>query len=321
MNKPFVVGIAYLIFVTAIAEILDYYISGLSSIIWALIIGLVLGNIFNLNNKWPQALTFGEKNILSWAIVLLGLQMDFRVATSFLWLFPILIVMIVVSIFLGEKLGNKFGIGKDCGLLVGAGNAICGTSAIAAIAPVIGAKPHQTAISISVIHVLGTLGLLAVPALVTVVNVNEESWGILTGGTLQAVGQAVGAGYAVGKHAGDVATIVKLSRVLMLGPVVLFLSIKAHKAGGKKGKLKFPKFILWFAVAILVGNFIPQHVTQVSENIQEYLLVLAMAAIGSKIFYKDLLVSGPKALKVGSIIFIFQIAFIALIIWLKQLYF
>ena len=323
MNKPFAFGIVYLVIVTVLAELVNQFISGLSSIIWAILLGLVLGNVFNLNKRWPQALKFGEKNVLGWAIILLGLQMDFSIIASYLWLLPILAIMIFISIFLGEKLGPKFGIEKECGILLGAGNAICGTSAIAAIAPVIKAKPHQTGVSISVIHLLGTLGLLAIPALLPLVSLSNESWGIMTGGTLQAVGQAIGGGYAVNGQAGEIATIVKLSRVLMLGPVALLLSLRMHKKGNSSERPKLPLFIVFFVVAVLVGNFIPMNtaVLNACDGIQHYLLVFAMAAIGSKIFYKDLLVSGPKALKVGTLIFIFQIAFIGLVIFLKHLYF
>jgi len=323
MNKPLIFGIVYLVFITVLAETINNFVPGLSSIIWAILLGLVLGNVFNLNKHWPKALAFGEKNVLSLAIILLGMQMDFTSIGSFLWLIPVLIIMIFISIFLGEKLGPKFGIMKECGILLGAGNAICGTSAIAAIAPIVKAKPFQTGISISVIHLLGTLGLLAIPVLLPLLNLSNNTWGIMTGGTLQAVGQAVGAGYAVNSSAGEVATIVKLTRVLMLGPVALLLSLRMRKADTNQERPKFPRFILWFVLAVLIGNFIPVNVAVLDacNGIQHYLLVFAMAAIGSKIFYKDLLVSGPKALKVGTIIFAFQIGFIALTLWLKQLYF
>jgi uncharacterized integral membrane protein (TIGR00698 family) len=318
MNKPFTIGIAYLLLVTLLAFVLDHYVSMLGTILWALILGLLLGNLFNLKEKFPKALAFGEKHLLNGAIILLGLQMNFMSITSYLWLIPILILMIGLSIFLGKFFAPKFGVDKECGILLGAGNAICGTSAIATLAPVIQAKNYQTAISISVIHLLGTLGLLAIPFLVTVLNFEDETWGIITGGTFQAVGQAVGAGYTVNAVAGEVATIVKLSRVLMLAPVVLFFTLGSKK-NGNSGKVKFPKFIIGFIVAVVLGNFVPQlnDIEYIAQT-QDVLLVIAMAAIGTKIFYKDLLVSGPKALKLGTFIFIFQILFIALFIFIKN---
>jgi uncharacterized integral membrane protein (TIGR00698 family) len=322
MNKPFYLGLFYIATLTFIAYVLGDLVAGLSNIIWALLLGLVAGNLFNLNKRIPKALVFGEKQLLAGAIILLGFQLDVMVIQNYIWMLPILIVMIILSMMLGIKLAPRFGIDKECGLLLGAGNAICGTSAIATLAPVINAKNYQTAVSISVIHVLGTVALLAIPVIIPVLPIEDESWGIITGGTFQAVGQAIGAGYTVSLSAGEVATIIKLTRVLMLAPVVLFFTLKNKKESKSSSKVKFPLFIYGFIGAIIVGNFINElpFVSTIS-SIQEILLVAAMVAIGSKIFYKDLLVSGPKAFKLGLFIFIFQIGFISMFIWVKQILF
>ena len=92
--------------------------------------------------------------------------------------------------------------------------------------------------SISVIHVLGTVALLAIPVLIPILPIENESWGIITGGTFQAVGQAIGAGYTVSLSAGEVATIIKLSRVLMLAPVVLYFTLKNKKTSPSSSKGK-----------------------------------------------------------------------------------
>lgn len=322
MNKPFFIGLLYIVIITLTAYLLGDLVAGFSTIIWALLLGLIAGNVLNLKERIPKALLFGEKQLLAGAIILLGFQLDFTVIQNYLWMLPVLIVMITLSMLLGIKLAPRFGIDKECGLLLGAGNAICGTSAIATLAPVINAKNYQTAVSISVIHVLGTVALLAIPFLIPVLPIEDESWGIITGGTFQAVGQAIGAGYTVSLSAGEVATIIKLSRVLMLAPVVLFFTFKNKKEKSATQNVKFPLFIYGFIAAIAIGNFTNEipYMSTISD-LQEVLLVAAMVAIGSKIFYKDLLVSGPKALKLGLFIFIFQIGFISLFIGVKQILF
>ena len=320
MNKSFVLGLGYIIATSLLASFLADVTVGFSPIIWALILGLIAGNVFHLNKHIPKALVFGEKQLLAGAIILLGFQLKFAVIQSFLWILPVLAVMIVLSIVLGFKLAPRFGIDKECGLLLGAGNAICGTSAIATLAPIIKAKNYQTAISISVIHVLGTLALLAIPLLVPILKLENETWGVITGGTFQAVGQAVGAGYTVGTEAGDIATIIKLIRVLLLAPVVLFFSFRNKKQGEGQQIVKLPLFIFGFIATILIGNLFPvSSLVDLTEDLQDWLLIGAMVAIGSKIFYKDLIVSGPKALKLGLFIFAFQIAFIAATIGVKHL--
>ncbi len=322
MNKPFILGLFYIAAITIIAYSFGDLIMGFSTIIWALLLGLILGNIFNLNKRIPKALVFGEKQLLAGAIILLGFQLDVMVIQNYLWMLPILIVMIIISIVMGIKLAPRFGIDKDCGLLLGAGNAICGTSAIATLAPVINAKNYQTAVSISVIHVLGAVALLAIPILIPILPIEDESWGIITGGTFQAVGQAIGAGYSVSLSAGEVATIIKLTRVLMLAPVVLFFTLRSKTDSQSSSKVKFPLFIYGFIIAIIIGNFMNELPFMSSiAYAQEVLLVAAMVAIGSKIFYKDLLISGPKAFKLGLFIFIFQIGFISMFIWAKQILF
>ena len=321
MKKPFVLGILYLIGATVLSYALNEVAGFLSNIIWALLLGMLFGNVFNLKKSIGSGLTFGEKKVLTWAIVLMGLQMSITDLTGLAWMIPVLMLMIFLSIWLAEKLAPRFGIRDTCGILIGAGNAICGSSAIAAISPVVKSEPYETGVSISVIHLLGTLGMLIIPALSGIFPLNDEIWGILSGGTLQAVGQAVAGGYAVSETAGETATIIKMTRILFLGPVVILLSYRFSKAQpletGKK--IAFPFFILGFVGMVILSNVInlPETVLSGAKQTERFFLTFAMAAIGSKIYYRDLLLKGFRVLKLGTLIFIVQILLITAVILVK----
>lgn len=139
------------------------------------------------------------------------------------------------------------------------------------------------------------------------------------GSTLQAVGHAVAAGKALGDVSGQMATLIKLSRVALLGPVLFLLAIfmNAHnrKNGFESAKQKFsiPFFLYGFALALILANSVslPTSIIDQAKDIETGLLIIAMAALGANIRFSDLLTFGPRALAYGVVIFGFQIALMA----------
>lgn len=318
MKKTFIIGVLYLLSLTILAMAINNWTNNvLGEVVIALLLGIIAANTMPFTNRWEKAITYGEKKVLGWAIGLMGLQLSFVQVQSMLWLIPVLIIMIILSLYLGEKLAVAFGCGDKCGMLIGAGNAICGSSAIAAISPVIKSEPYETGVSISVIQILGTVGMLAIPALASVIPLEDDTvWGVLSGGTLQAVGQAIAGGFAVSESAGETATVLKMTRVLMLLPVVLYFSFRFRDKSDAGRKLKFPSFILVFVALMVVSNVVDLHedIRNYASGAQDFLLTYAMVSIGNKIHYKDLMVKGVKALKLGSFIFLIQLALFILVL-------
>ncbi len=289
----------------------------------ALILGLLLANIFKLSPKLTPGFQFSEKKVLGWAIALMGLQLSFAKLSISWWLAPVILLAMVVAISIGYRIATRFGVFSSCGYMMGVGTAVCGASAIAAVSPFLKSQPHETGVAIGVVNVLGTLGMLILPALALALGFGDEETGVLIGGSLHAVGQVVGAGYAVNEVTGEIATFVKLGRVLMLGPVVLFTALLMHsKSGSLERKKVLPGFIIVFLVLLLVTNLfnLPTEVTSTVKLIDKALLTIAMAGIGLQIRVRDLIKQGPKALALGSIIFVVQIGLMLAFVYGQKLF-
>jgi uncharacterized integral membrane protein (TIGR00698 family) len=304
-------GLLLTIAIAAVAFGLTYFFALGTLEINALIIGFVLANAFKLNATLTPGIKFSEKKILGWAIALMGLQLSFAKLDLSWWLAPVIILAMLIAIGIGYRIATRFGVFASCGYMMGVGTAICGASAIAAVSPFLKTEAHETGVAIGVVNLLGTAGMVILPAAALALGFTNDEAGVLIGGSLQAVGQVVGAGYAMNEATGEIATLVKLGRVLMLGPVVLFTALIMHtKTQGVDRKKVLPAFILVFILLLIIANIftIPEPVLAGVKTADKALLAIAMAGIGLQIKLRDLLKQGPKALLLGSLIFAVQIS-------------
>ncbi len=321
INTSILWGIIYVSVIAVIAYFLDKFfpntiLDSLGAVTLAIIIGIALGNTPWIPSSFEAGVKFSEKKILAAAIALMGLQLNItQLGELGLAIIPVIVIMMAVSISIGIFLGPKMGVRKNFGALLGIGNAVCGSSAIAALAPLVTDKKEEIGISVGVVNLLGTVGLFILPPLAIALQLDDANSGLLTGGSLQAVGHAVAAGLSVSPEAGEIATLIKMGRVLMLGPAVIILGLvfgKGQSENGKKAKVNLPGFIIVFTVLMLLNSFVdlPKEFLSTVKTIDKWLLIIAMAAIGNRILFKDLKAQGPKALLLGIIIFIFQLAFL-----------
>src|SRR5213075_56102 len=207
---------------------------------------------------WTKGISFSARTLLEIAVVLLGAS----ISGALVWaLGPILLVgiAVVVAIALGSSyaLCRALGLPKKMSVLVACGNSICGNSAIAAVAPVIGARPEDIASSIAFTAVLGVVVVLGLPLLVPVLDLSLTQYGTLAGLTVYAVPQVLAATLPIGELSNQVGTVVKLVRVLMLGPVVLGLSLVAGRMRNASGasERRWPplrELVPWFIVGFLL---------------------------------------------------------------------
>src|SRR6476660_7103201 len=151
---------------------------------------------------------------------------------------------VVLALVAGFGIGRAAGLSPRLALLVSCGNAICGNSAIAAVAPVIGADREDVAASIALTAVLGVAVVLMLPLLIIPLGYSHYQYGVLAGLTVYAVPQVLAAAFAVSPLSGQVATVVKLARVLMLGPVVVFLSLRRRR--GATSATRATALLPWF---------------------------------------------------------------------------
>ena len=257
-------------------------------LVLAILIGTAVRTAWTPSHRWTAGIAFAAKPVLEVAIVLLGLTLDIPLL---LRAGPMLAVGIVLAV--GAALGAGFVLGRLLGLrwrlavLVAVGNAICGNSAIAAVAPVIGAEPDDVASSIAFTAVLGVVMVLALPLLIGPLVLSHYQFGVIAGLTVYAVPQVLAATLPVSELSGQVGTLVKLTRVLMLGPIVLGVSVALRRRGATSGApVKLGRLVPWFIVGFLLcaavraTGMVPMSVVNVARTMSAYLTIVAMAALG-----------------------------------------
>ncbi|MFC1456158.1 YeiH family protein [Microvirga arabica] len=274
----------------------------LEALVIAILIGTILRTHWTPGPHWAPGIGFSAKTLLEIAVMLLGASISFQAVLD-AGLALIIGIAVVVTLALGASyaLGRMLGLPKRMAVLVACGNAVCGNSAIAAVAPVIGAKPADVASSIAFTAILGVIVVLALPLLVPLIGLSTMQYGVLAGLTVYAVPQVLAATVPIGLVSTQIGTLVKLVRVLMLGPVVIGLSIFAgRQAEAPRARLSFSRLVPWFIVGFLslallrsLGA-IPESLLQIVMPVTTVLTVIAMAALGLGVDLKVLAKVGGR---------------------------
>jgi uncharacterized integral membrane protein (TIGR00698 family) len=274
----------------------------LEALVIAILLGTILRTLWAPDRRWAPGIGFSAKTLLEIAVMLLGASISFQaVLDAGLWL--IIGIAVVVALALGASyaLGRMLGLPKRMAVLVACGNAICGNSAIAAVAPVIGAKPADVASSIAFTAILGVIVVLTLPLLAPLIGLSVTQYGVLAGLTVYAVPQVLAATAPMGLVSTQLGTLVKLVRVLMLGPVVIALSLLAGKrTEGPKPNLAVSRLVPWFIIGFLglallrsLGA-IPEALLQIVMPVTTFLTVISMAALGLGVDLKVLAKVGGR---------------------------
>ncbi|MET0724607.1 MAG: putative sulfate exporter family transporter [Tardiphaga sp.] len=235
--------------------------SYVEALVLAILIGVAIRTLWSPGPRWLPGMDFSAKILLEIAVVLLGAALS---ASTVLALGPLLLVGIVVVVIFAIAssyvICRALGLRQKMAILIACGNSICGNSAIAAVAPVIGADSDDVASSIAFTAVLGVVVVLLLPLLVPLLQLSLTQYGVLAGLTVYAVPQVLAATLPIGALSNQVGTVVKLVRVLMLGPVVLGLSLAAGRLRDSDGsrdkgpanKLPLHQLVPWFIVGFLL---------------------------------------------------------------------
>jgi uncharacterized integral membrane protein (TIGR00698 family) len=312
--RRFSPGILLCIAITIVAIVLqavEVHFAGqtyLEALVLAILLGVVIRTAWTPAKRFVPGIAFSAKFLLEVAVVMLGASVS--VATV-LALGPILLVGIasVVAIALGSSfiICRGLGLPLRMAILIACGNSICGNSAIAAVAPVIGADGDDIAASISFTAVLGVVVVLTLPLLVPILQLSLTQYGVLAGLTVYAVPQVLAATLPIGALSNQVGTVIKLVRVLMLGPVVLGLSLLARdlradprldRANRRSPDLHelVPWFITGFLVVLIVRSLglIPQSVLPTVTHVAAILTTISMAALGLGVDVRVVAKSGMR---------------------------
>ncbi|WP_295190177.1 putative sulfate exporter family transporter [uncultured Brevundimonas sp.] len=259
----------------------------LEPLVLAILLGAAVRTAWTPDTRFKAGIDFSAKTLLEVAVVLLGASVSAATLSSLGVGFVLgIFALVALAIVVGFGVGRALGLNPRMALLVACGNAICGNSAIAAVAPVIDADGKEVAASIAFTAVLGVIVVLALPLLGGLIHLNGLQYGALAGLTVYAVPQVLAAAAPFGAVATQTGTVVKLVRVLMLGPVILALSLifRDRAPGAAKPGLSrlLPWFIIGFLIMIGLRSFdlIPQAALAPMAAASSLLTVVAMAALG-----------------------------------------
>ena len=257
----------------------------IEALVVALVLGMLIRFVWRPSATYEPGIRFAGKELLEVSVVLLGVSVDLPLLIRAGPALGIAIVaIVVVGLALGRVIARALGLEPRLATLVATGNAICGNSAIAAVAPVIGADAEDVASSIAFTAILGVIVVLGLPLLIPMLGLTHYQYGVLAGLTVYAVPQVLAAAFPVSALSGEVATLVKLVRVLMLGPVVLFFARRAREARGRAPSLA--TLVPWFIVGFLAlatlraSGVVPSSWVAPTRLVSTYLTIVAMAALG-----------------------------------------
>lgn len=303
-------GVLLCVAVTAAAWLLErgeaalFGKAWLEALVLAIVIGTIVRSLWTPAARWRPGIAFSAKYLLEVAVVLLGASVS---AATILHAGPVLLggiaLIVAVTILFGFTVGRLLGLPTRMALLVACGNAICGNSAIAAVAPVIDADSDDVAAAIAFTAVLGVGVVLGLPLLGMALGMNAIAYGAFAGLTVYAVPQVIAATVPIGSAAVQMGTLVKLVRVLMLGPVCLVLALAMRRPATDEAatvSLSFGRLVPWFIIGFLVlvacrsFGFVPQAAIVPVGKVATMLTVVSMAALGLGVDIRSVAKAGGR---------------------------
>lgn len=271
----------------------------IESLVLAILIGMAVRSCFHLPASLEAGIQFCAKTVLEVAVVLLGASISLSaIEDAGLTLVVAIMVIVALSLIGSYAIGRLAGLPPRIATLVACGNSICGNSAIAAAAPVIHAKPDEIASSIAFTAVLGVALVLALPLFQAPLSLGAADYGVFAGLTVYAVPQVLAATAPAGLISVQTGTLVKLIRVLMLGPVIATLSVLHGRSEG--GKLCWSKMVPWFIIgfaalmALRSADMIPQTALAPISATSGILTIVSMAALGLSVDVRSIRKSGTR---------------------------
>lgn len=259
------------------------------ALVIAILLGVAIRSFWQPSKLWSAGIKFSANTLLEIAVVLLGASISLgAIVASGPALLSGIVATVVVALAVSYAASRALGLPWRISILIACGNAICGNSAIVAVAPVIGADSDDIASSIAFTAILGVVVVLGLPLFIPLLALSETQYGVLAGLTVYAVPQVLAATIPISSVSAQLGTLVKLMRVLMLGPVVVFLSLFRLKS---KGSIPGPRprlfhLIPWFIIGFLVLatvrtlGLIPDPLLGPILTLAKSLTIVSMAALG-----------------------------------------
>jgi uncharacterized integral membrane protein (TIGR00698 family) len=286
----------------------------LSPMILATVIGMTLHNVFGTPAWAKPGVTFSLKRVLRLGIILLGLQLMASQVAQVGFTGVAVIAATLISTFVFTKwLGKLMGVEDKMAELIAAGTSICGASAVIATNTVTRGRDEDVTYAVACVTVFGSLSMFLFPLLPGVLDLTPKAFGLWTGASIHEIAQVVAAAFQDGARAGEVGTVAKLTRVMMLAPVVITLGILAVRRASHAGQSEsraappMPWFVLGFVGLVIVNSVvtIPAAPKAWIAVVTTFLLSMALAAMGIETDFRKLKAEGLKPLVLAAAAWIF----------------
>ena len=305
--------------VTRLAAFPSLAALGVSPLIVGIVAGALYGNTLRtgMPAHWATGVDFAARRLLRIAVAFFGLRVSLQeIAQVGLPGLTVSVLVVVSTLVVGTWVGMRlFKLDRDTALLTAAGSAICGAAAVLAFESTLGSKPEKSAVAVGSVVLFGTLSMLLYPLAYRAgwLHLDPAGVGLYFGGTIHEVAQVVGAASDIGPAAAHVATIVKMTRVMLLVPVLLLLgawlarsSARASHGQPRSAKLAVPWFALGFLACVLVNSLhaLPEGVIEALNALDTFALTMAMTALGIETHLSQVRRAGPRALATGLVLYL-----------------
>jgi uncharacterized integral membrane protein (TIGR00698 family) len=301
-------GLAVALAVAIVGVVVHRQLDFLSPHVIAVAFGILGATFGRVEKVFQPGFKFAAKKVLRAGIVVLGFRLSFDEVRSLGWSALLAVVVVVTATFFGTQwLARRLGLRPSLGLLMATGYSICGASAIAAVEPFADADDEELAYSIALVTLCGTLAIAVLPTLGTLLRLPDGQFGAWVGASVHDVGQVVAAASTHGELALRQATIVKLTRVALLAPLLAGVAIAARRrldpqtlAEAKRPPI-LPLFIVLFLVAVAVRStgWLSTSVLGHLKDLETVLLGMGLVGLGSNVDLRKLRAVGGRPLALG----------------------
>lgn len=302
-------GVLAVVVVAAVATALASLSSSLSPLVVGILLGALVANVVVVPAVLAPGITFCARSVLRVGIVLLGFRLSLGDLAD-LGPSGLVVVSATVTItFFGTVLLARWmGVGRDLGLLVATGYSICGASAVAAVDGVVKAEEEETAYAITLVTLCGSLSIVVLPLIADLVGLEGASYGTWVGGAVHDVGQVVAAATVQGPVALEAATVVKLTRVVLLAPLVALVAISRRRTatgtdlpGDAERPPLLPLFVVGFLVAIAIRStgVLGDSTLDLVKDVEWLVLTVALVALGAGVNVSRMRRLGGRPLVLG----------------------
>ncbi len=303
-------GLALVAAATVVGRVVGVAVPAMSALVVGILLGVAWRSLAGVSPTVAPGLRFAQTWLLRTGVMLLGLQLAVSSMFHFgPWVIAVVLVSVAATFAFTWWLGRHLGPARS--LLLATGVSICGASAVAAVNAVADGDEEDVATAVTAVTVLGTAAIGVVPLLAVLLGLSDEDFGIVAGGSVHEVGQVVAIGGAAGALVLQVAVVVKLTRVVLLAPLVVGLGVYRRRlvpAGGPAGAAPVPRppLVPWFVtgfVALVVVralDVVPPPVVTVTTTVTNLLLCAGMFALGAAVDLRAVIRSGGPSLAVAT---------------------